>query len=400
MKDIIQAFKKDYSERDIRAVKSPLRICPLGAHSDHQLGKVSGMTLDSSVDFVYSPSNDGYIKVRSLDFPDKEWFHLDHEMEYVPGFWGTYLRGAVQALKQDHILRKGIKGVVSGKLPIGGLSSSAAVTTAYLMALADANEIELSKMELIQYSHWVETQFIGLKNGILDQSANILSMNNQLMVMDCTTNEYELIPKGENTPEFEVIIVYSGISKQLISTDFNNRTDELKVAGWILQDLSGMDPSPSLERVHLRDIPSSVYEEYKDQLPERFRKRAAHFYTEQDRVNKGAKAWAEGNIAAFGQYMFESGESSFFQYESGIPEMKTIFDILKDSEGVYGARPSGAGYRGAVIGLVNPAYKDSIKEKMEKEYTTKHPAYKDDFAVNFSHTDDGARLVKDLEGWM
>lgn len=28
------------------------------------------------------------------------------------------------------------------------------------------------------YSGWIETEFIGLKNGILDQSANFLSMGN------------------------------------------------------------------------------------------------------------------------------------------------------------------------------------------------------------------------------
>ena len=108
MKGIINLFKKEYKIEDIRAIKSPLRICPIGAHSDHQLGKVTGMTLDSSVDFVYAPSVDGYIKVQSLDFPDKEWFHIDHEMEYVPGFWGTYLRGAKQALQQDFVLKTGL----------------------------------------------------------------------------------------------------------------------------------------------------------------------------------------------------------------------------------------------------------------------------------------------------
>lgn len=32
--------------------------------------------------------------------------------------------------------------------------------------------------------------------------------------------------------------------------------------------------------------------------------------------------------------MFESGHSSFYQQESGIPEMKTIYNILKETEGV------------------------------------------------------------------
>ncbi|WP_368646195.1 hypothetical protein AB4027_04750 [Alkalibacterium putridalgicola] len=397
MKELVELLKKETEATDIRAVKSPLRICPIGAHSDHQLGKVTGMTLDASVDLVYTPDDSGYVHIRSLDFPDKEYFHLSNESDYIPGFWGNYLRGAVLALRQDYVLKVGLKGIVSGKLPIGGLSSSAAVTTAYLMALCDVNDIDVSKLELIQYSHWVETQFIGLKNGILDQSANILSMDDQLMVMDCRTNEHEMIQKGKDMPDFEVIVVYSGISKQLISTDFNNRTDELRVAGWLLEEIAGLETTPSLEKVFLRNISPDVFDEYKDQLPERFRKRAAHFYTEQARVNAGAEAWGRGDIKAFGQLMFESGNSSFYQYESGIPEMKTIFDTLRETEGVYGARPSGAGYRGAVIGLVDPAYKEAIKAKIDAVYPSQHPEYKDLYEVNFCQTDDGARLVTDLE---
>ncbi|MGH2101207.1 hypothetical protein ACRCJN_00480 [Aerococcus urinaeequi] len=46
-----------------------------------------------------------------------------------------------------------MKAVVSGKLPIGGLSSSGAVTTAYLMALCDVNDIQVSKIDIIMYRH-------------------------------------------------------------------------------------------------------------------------------------------------------------------------------------------------------------------------------------------------------
>ena len=194
------------------------------------------------------------------------------------------------------------------------------------MALCDVNNIEVSKMDIIMYSHWVETEFIGLKNGILDQSANVLSMNNQLMVMDCATNEYEVIDKGEAFNDFEVIVVYSGISKSLIGTDFNNRVDESRVAGWLLLELAGL-PLPTLEDVKLCDVPIEVYEKYKDQLPERFRKRAAHFYTEQARVLKGAKAWEKGDIKEFGQLMFESGHSSFYQQETGIAEIKDKYEV-------------------------------------------------------------------------
>ena len=90
MNELVKAFYNVYNKADnISIVKSPLRICPLGAHIDHQDGMVTGMALDSSVIMVYAPGNDGF--------------------------------------------------------------------------------------NLIKYSHWVETNYIGLKNGILDQASNILS---------------------------------------------------------------------------------------------------------------------------------------------------------------------------------------------------------------------------------
>lgn len=136
-----------------------------------------------------------------------------------------------------------------------------------------------------------------------------------------------MIDKTESFNDFEVIFVYLGISKSLIGTDFNNRVDESRVAGWLLLELIGL-PLPILEDVKLRDVSIEVYEEYKGQLPERFRKRAAHFYTEQERVLIGAEAHVKGDIEQFGQLMFESCNSSFYQQQTGILEMNCIFDIL------------------------------------------------------------------------
>jgi galactokinase len=394
MDNLKQVFKSKFSvEQDCRFVTSPLRICPLGAHVDHQHGLVTGMALDAGVHLAYGPAENGYVRVQSLDFPDEEYFEINSVPGMVPGFWGNYLRGAVLSLQQNHVLKRGINGIISGKLPIGGLSSSAAVTTAYLMALCDVNAIKVSKEELVQYSHWVENQFIKLNNGILDQAANILSQDNHLMFMDTRTGEYRLIEKSPDMPEFEVVVVYSGISKALIGTDYNNRVEECKVAVWIMRDLVGQ-PVGSLKDARLRDVDEETYHQVREQLPPRFRRRADHFFTENRRVKVGVAAWEKGDLTTFGRLMFESGESSVHNYECGCPELITIFEILKNTPGVYGARFSGAGYRGCCIGLIDPKYKEAIKAKIDKEYPAKHPEYQDVYRVNFCKTDDGARIVK------
>ncbi len=374
-------------------VRSPLRVCPLGAHVDHQHGLVTGMALTDSVRLTFAPEESGFVRVQSLDFPDEEYFHLDQVPEMVVGSWGNYLRGAVRSLQKTFKLSKGITGVIQGNLPIGGLSSSAAVTTAYLMALCRVNELEVSAEELIGYSHWVETEYIGLNNGILDQSANILSRDGRLMMMDCRTENYELVPAGASMDPFELVIAYSGISTALISTDYNNRVDECRVAAWTLGELGGLPVSP-LSEVTLRDIPVDVYEDKKNMLAGRFRRRADHFFGEMDRVSKGVVAWRGGDLARFGELVFESGRSSIEKYESGCPELTTIYSILTETPGVYGARFSGAGYRGCCIGLIDPAFREEIRDRLTSDYPREHPAYASVFDVFFAETGDGAEVLE------
>ncbi len=388
---LVDTFRAKFAHAPYAEVRSPLRVCPLGAHVDHQDGIVTGMALTESVYLLFSSNDDGYIRVQSMDFPDEEYFHLDHVPDMMPAFWGNYLRGAVLSLQRSYKLRHGINAVVRGRLPIGGLSSSAAVTTAYLMALCAVNELSIEPTALIQYSHWVEREFIGLNNGILDQSANILSLDGHLMRMDCRTGEFQMVPKSENLPEFEVLIVYSGISTTLIQTDYNNRVDECKVAAWLLQELSGRPVSPFRE-VKLRDIPPEAYQEHRSHLPGRFRRRADHFFSELSRVETGVFAWADGDIKQFGRCMFESGASSIEQYESGCPELTTIYNILRETDGVHGARFSGAGYRGCCIGLIEPGARETIKQRIDAIYPAAHPEYRDVYRVFFSNTADGARV--------
>ena len=373
-------------------IRSPLRVCPLGAHIDHQGGLVTGMALDVNVDLLYAPDDEGFVRVQSMDFPDEEYFHIERVPEMLPGFWGNYIRGSVLSLTRNYKLKRGIKAIIRGRLPMGGLSSSAAVTTAYLMALADVNGFTLSRENIIQYSHWVETKFIGLKNGILDQSANVLSRDGYLMAMDCLTNEWDLVPKGASMPEFQVVIVNSGFTKALIGTDYNNRVDECKIAASVLEELSHGSIT-AYKDVVLRNIASEDWERHKNELPGRFARRAKHFFTENARVRAGLAAWRAGDLEDFGSLMFQSGDSSIHDYQCGCPELITIFETLKATKGVYGARFSGAGYRGCCIGLINPLYHEEIEASIAAVYPERHPQYADTYKVYFCKTADGASYV-------
>ena len=106
---------------------------------------------------------------------------------------------------------------------------------------------------------------------------------------------------------------------------------------------------------------------YKDRLPENWAKRAEHWYTEFDRVQKGAEAWRNGDIEKYGRLSFESGNSSIYNWETGSPELKTLYEIMTQTEGIYGGRFSGAGFKGCCMALIDPVYEESIKESVTRE---------------------------------
>ena len=55
--------------------------------------------------------------------------------------------------------------MIEGTLPIGGLSSSAAVTISFLSVLCRVNQIQLSDLEVISIAKRAENEYVGVSSG-------------------------------------------------------------------------------------------------------------------------------------------------------------------------------------------------------------------------------------------
>lgn len=373
---------------------SPYRICPLGAHVDHQHGLVAGFAFDKGIDFLFSATDSGKVEMCSLSFEGLTTFNVQKPVEERQGNWGDYLRGAARALQEKYPLKRGVKGVVQGSMPIGGVSSSAALLCGFVMALAKVNGIELDKMQVIHYASEAEREYVGLRNGILDQACVVLCEADKLLYMDTRTSEYELLPFGDGRqkPAFEIGVFFSGVTRKLTGTDYNLRVSECKTAAWTLEAYEGR-PLKEWEDTRLRDVEEEVFVRHADRMPARFASRARHFYSECDRVKAGVEAWRQGDIARFGQYIFESCDSSIHNYECGSPELIALYEIMRGTDGVYGGRFSGAGFKGACIALIDPDKKAEMEKSVTEEYLRRFPQYKDSFKIFFCHTCNGAEFM-------
>jgi galactokinase len=375
----------------IGLVRSPYRICPLGAHVDHQLGRVTGMVIDRSILLAFAPTDDGVVRLNSDDFGGAVGFPVSEAASVSREGWGRYAAGAVLALGEAGVsVRRGIAGIVAGNLPIGGLSSSAAVTIAYLLALEAANDAPQTPERNIRLEQYVENVHIGLNNGILDQSTILLSRRGKLLALDCADERWELISAPDDSEPVGIVVAYSGLSAALTSTDYNQRVAECQQAAAELLRLGGMAPS---DEPRLRDVPIEVYEEHAGELPPRLAKRARHFFTENARVIEGQDAWTRGDLERFGELVNASGRSSIEDYECGSAELITLYEALKDADGVYGARFSGGGFRGSCIGLYRPGAEESIRAAVEATFPVAHPHVADEYELHFCESDDGATLL-------
>lgn len=387
----VELFTQTYKREPDGEAFCPYRICPMGAHSDHQFGKITGLAINKGVIITYGVKKNGVVEMSSLQFPKRAQWHIRQVEEKPENDWADYLRGATYALTKKYPLHVGLCGVVEGSMPIGGLSSSAAVIIAFLTALCRVNNIVLSQREIIDLALVAEKDYVGVNVGKLDQSCEVLSKKDHLLYLDTLDDSYELIPTNPVMKPYEVAIFFSGIERNLAGSKFNMRVDELKSAAYALMAYSGMEYG-KFEEARLRHVPREVFERYQERLPVNWRKRATHFYTEFTRVEQGAEAWRRGDLETYGRLCSESGWSSIYNYETGSDELKTLYEIIQSTDGIYGGRFSGAGFKGCCMALIDPAYRESIEQRVTREYLKVFPGLTGKYSVHFCQSADGVKL--------
>lgn len=384
----IFAAETGIAHGNIRTVASPYRICPLGAHIDHQGGPVLGMTINAYTILAYVPTEDGTVSLRSLNYPGNVTFHLDRVPENTGSFWGTYTRGAVLALQEVYPIKKGIRGLIKGYLPGGGLSSSASILLAYLMVLGEANDIQPAPWDFVSLTQCAENIHIGLGNGILDQTSIIFGRKDHLLHIDTQDRSVASYRATETHAACQILIAYSGFSRELTTTGYNSRVNECREAARLLSDL---DKGPPADK--LGDISEHVFQRFGEKLSPHLYRRANHFFTERARVRDGLEAWRQGRIETFGRLMFESCKSSIEQYECGSQPIHDLQQIVSQTDGIVGSRFSGGGFGGCVIGFVEVSKAEEAARNIRATYQKRHPEVADQAAVYLAKSEDGARFL-------
>ncbi len=258
------------------------------------------------------------------------------------------------------------------------MSSSAAleVATCYACALFSHDAITIgaqnasfTPMQIAALCQQAEHIASGVQCGILDQAASCLGLPGKAVLLDCRTLEHRYLPFAD--PNFALVIIDTGVQRELASSAYNERRQQCEEAVALLcTQLQQHEPTSVQGRAisALRDITPEQFARYAQTLPPVLRKRAGYVIAENARVLRTAQLLAEGKIEAVGPILWAGHAGLRDEYEVSCMELDTLVEIAHQVPGVLGARMMGGGFGGCTINLVRNEAVEQFSSAVEVQY--------------------------------
>jgi len=359
---------------------SPGRVNLIGEHTDYNEGFVLPGAIDKSIYVAIAKNEEKKLRVFANQFNQRNEVGLD-ALKPVQG-WFTYLAGMMFHFLQDGLPVGGVDLIIDGDVPVGaGMSSSAAICSAFGFAINELYCLELNRMQIALTGQKTEHNFAGVKCGIMDQFASLHGKAGFVMKLDCRSLEYEYIPF--NFPDYKIVLVNSMVSHSLASSEYNVRRQQCEEGLTIVKQFKTGIRS-------LRDLSLNELETHRQQFPPEVYKKCHYVLSENERLLNGCVFLRKGDIESFGKLMYKTHEGLSKEYNVSCEELDFLVDTVKKQKGVAGARMMGGGFGGCTINLVKtkdiPAFEKAITEAYIQRFN-KNPE------IYVTQIEDGARRI-------
>lgn len=385
---VIPAFQERFGEEPAHLVRAPGRVNLLGEHVDYNDGFVLPIAIDRATWLVFSPSDTDQTTLVAADLSEEVLFtpetlsaRTDTSGKPLPT-WALYPAGVMWALGEAGLPTPPLKGVYSSNVPQGsGLSSSASVEMAFILAWQTLAGWERQPMERALLGQKAENQYVGVNCGIMDQFASACGEQDRLLYLDCRSLEWQTLPLPNDVA---IVIADTTVRRALTSGEYNKRRADCEEAVRILSaELPGVRS--------LRDVNVETFNRLADRLPERVQQRARHVVEEIARSQYVIPVLERGDMGEFGRLINECHASLRDLYEVSIPELDTMVEVAQSLPGCYGARLTGAGFGGCTVNLVARDQADSFSRALAEGYKTKTGLSPEIYICSASN---GAELVR------
>ncbi|MDR0560936.1 MAG: galactokinase [Prevotellaceae bacterium] len=361
----IEQLKKIFDERygslPEAVYSSPGRVNLIGEHTDYNGGFVLPGAIDKGITLAFKVNEISKIRLYSVDYDESTEFGLAEADKPAQG-WAKYVFGVIRELAKRGKTVSGFDAAFYGDVPLGaGLSSSAALESAFAFALNDVFALNVDSFELAKIGQATEHNYVGVKCGIMDQFASIFGKKGNLIRLDCRSLEYKYVPF--NPVGYKVVLIDSCVKHELVNNPYNRRRESCETAAAAIRKRH-----PEVE--FLRDASMDMLKEVKNEINDEDYMRAEFVIGEVKRLLDACDALEKDDYATVGKKMYETHEGLSKLYEVSCEELDFLNDCAK-KYGVTGSRIMGGGFGGCTINLVEESKYDNFIAKTTVDYKTK-----------------------------
>lgn len=399
------------------ACRVPGRINLLGEHLDYNGLPVLPMAIDRELHLAFAGRPQPAVNLRNTDprYPAIGFENGPGLQPGAAGSWENYCKAALEGLNQHFGLDEipGMDVLVHSDLPpAAGLSSSSALVVGFALAYLATRGYtlgqDISRRELACLLANAE-HFVGTAGGGMDQSILLNAEAGHATKINFIPFQFEALP----IPATHVFVVCDSmvaseksrgslarynagpaicsLITNLLNVHFNqhfgpefsidclgdlwlgplcfNKKEVEQLLEQVL-DKPEMSPSEIIRRLGMP--PALVREYWLDSIPNTtgvlpLKARARHVLTEYYRVEEARDALLAADMHAFGRLMTASHHSCADDYGISTPELDRLVSILT-AAGCLGARLTGAGFGGSVIGLAPAPRAGAVLDAVRREY--------------------------------
>jgi galactokinase len=353
-------FRAAFDRTDApRIAIAPGRVNLIGEHTDYNDGWVLPMAIDRWIGVACAPRDDGVLRAHSAVFDETRELSIDYLTPPGGSEWISFVAGVAWAMRSSGFEVGGADLVVDGDVPLGsGLSSSSALVMATTLALCEISGIPWSPVEMALLGHRVESDWVGVKGGVMDQYTATMARKGHALLLDCRSLSHRPVRIPD---EAVVVVMNTGTPRALAASAYNDRSASCRTA---VEVLRGADPTIRA----LRDVDLVLLEANRGRLDETTYRRVRHVVEENARPPAMADALIEGDLTTAGRLMDESHFSLRDLYEVSSVELDLFTELAREHTACFGARLTGAGFGGCAIALVSDAGAEDFMAATHSRY--------------------------------
>ena len=333
---------------------APGRINVIGGHTDYNDGLAMPAAINRWISVVLRPRGDNQIRVRSLDF-DGVYESSRGSLAPPDSSWQRFFVGLIEVFEEQLELPGGFDALFAGDIPHGaGLSSSAALTVAWMNAFRCWTDVSLDDWTLVGHCQRVEHEYLGVACGLLDQVGSHFSRPQHVMEVDFHTMNLRHVPA--ELPGLSWVVFHTGIRRELADSEFPIRVRECQEG---LRAVQAMDSTvKSMRDVGLRHLSGDAT----------WSSRLHHLVLENERVKQASECFMRGDVVGLGALVLQTHESLRNLYAVSCPELDALVDIAAENELCWGGRMVGGGFGGCTLNLVQADGSEAFIERTMAVY--------------------------------